>query len=146
MSFKAPEKYRWENHPMLQTSYRDGNNGSFVIPHHRIKNYVYFTIVSDSIGWEHVSVSLGVRIKGKGSKPVDRCPTWEEMCYIKELFWSDDTTVMQLHPPKSEHVNNHAYCLHLWRPTTELIPLPMAEQVGAKGVSPDQAKKLILGK
>ena len=27
-------------------------------------------------GWEHVSVSLA-----------RRCPTWEEMCMVKDIFW-----------------------------------------------------------
>src|SRR6266576_2352079 len=65
------------------------------------------------IPWEHVSVSLH-----------NRCPNWEEMCYIKSLFWDDEETVMQLHPSKSKWINNHPYCLHLWKPTQETIPLP----------------------
>lgn len=54
--------------------------------------------------WEHVSVSLP-----------HRCPTWEEMCYIKELFWSVSETVIQFHPKKSEYKNDHQFCLHLWK-------------------------------
>ena len=73
------------------------------------------------IPWEHVSVSLR-----------NRCPNWEEMCYIKSLFWDDEETVMQLHPPKSKWINNHPYCLHLWKPTKEAIPLPPDIAVGDK--------------
>ena len=65
------------------------------------------------IPWEHVSVSLP-----------NRCPTWEEMDAVKRLFWADDEAVMQLHPPRSMWVNRHPHCLHLWRPTTQEIPLP----------------------
>lgn len=54
--------------------------------------------------WEHVSVSRE-----------DRCPTWEEMCMVKALFWEDEETVIQIHPPKSQYVNRHKFCLHLWR-------------------------------
>jgi len=72
-------------------------------------------------GWEHVSVSLE-----------DRCPTWDEMCFVKDLFWLPTEAVMQLHPPESEYVNNHRFCLHLWRPTKENIPLPPAIYVGVK--------------
>jgi len=54
--------------------------------------------------WQHVSVSLP-----------SRCPTWKEMCFIKDLFWHEDETVVQFHPPKSEYINNHSFCLHLWR-------------------------------
>lgn len=55
-------------------------------------------------GWEHVSISIG-----------SRCPTWEEMCFVKNLFWGDDESVIQFHPMKSNYVNKHPYCLHLWR-------------------------------
>jgi hypothetical protein len=71
--------------------------------------------------WDHVSVSLP-----------DRCPTWNEMCYIKELFWGDDTTVIQYHPPKKEYINNHPYCLHLWRNNKEEIKTPLSIHVGIK--------------
>ncbi len=65
------------------------------------------------VPWEHVSVSLP-----------NRCPNWPEMCFIKDLFFAPEEVVMQLHPAKSEYVNNHDYCLHLWRPLKAEIPLP----------------------
>lgn len=68
--------------------------------------------------WDHVSVSL-----------YDRCPTWEEMCFIKELFFERDEPAIQLHPVK-DYINNHPYCLHLWRPLEEAIPLPPSILVG----------------
>jgi hypothetical protein len=79
----------------------------------------------ESLGilWDHVSVSLP-----------NRCPNWPEMCHIKGLFWSDEETVMQLHPPKSQWINNHNYCLHLWRPLKQEIPLPPSETVGDKNL------------
>ena len=86
-------------------------------------------------GWEHVSVSFA-----------DLCPTWEEMCYVKDLFWLPDEAVMQLHPPQSEWVNNHPYCLHLWRPTKDAIPLPPSIYVGVKNAgtlkNADEARAL----
>ena len=75
----------------------------------------------EGIPWEHVSVSLQ-----------NRCPNWEEMCFVKSLFWDDEETVMQLHPPRSKWINNHPYCLHLWRPTKVEIPLPPEIAVGIK--------------
>ena len=72
-------------------------------------------------GWEHVSVSLE-----------KRCPTWEEMCFVKDLFWLPGECVMQLHPPEEEWVNNHPFCLHLWRPLEAIIPLPPSILVGDK--------------
>lgn len=74
--------------------------------------------VEEMDDWDHVSVSLH-----------NRCPKWEEMCLIKELFFEPDEVAMQLHPVK-DYVNNHPYCLHLWRPFKEAIPLPPSILVG----------------
>lgn len=52
------------------------------------------------------------------------------MCLVKSIFWDDEDAVMQLHPPRSEWVNNHRYCLHLWRPVGVEIPLPPSWMVG----------------
>ena len=61
-----------------------------------------------------------------------RCPTWGEMCQVKELFWRDDETVVQFHPAKSEYVNDHSYCLHLWKQTGVDFVLPPSILVGFK--------------
>jgi hypothetical protein len=63
-----------------------------------------------------------------------RCPTWEEMCHVKGIFWAAEDAVMQLHPPASENISNHSYCLHLWRPTQQAIPMPPAWTVGDKSL------------
>lgn len=76
------------------------------------------TLSEDLRGWEHVSVSA------------HRCPNWEEMCWIKDLFWEPEDTVVQYHPPKSLYINESPYCLHLWRHTIMKIPLPPAILVG----------------
>lgn len=92
----------------------DGNNGAFLIPtitaSHRDNLKV---IASDGLGWEHVSVSKNYE-----------CPSWDDMCRIKELFWDAEDLIVQFHPPKSNYVNNHPYCLHLWRPIEQKIPTP----------------------
>ena len=75
----------------------------------------------DNDGWEHVSVSLS-----------HRTPNWKEMCWVKDLFWDEEEPVMQLHPPRSDYVNHHPYCLHMWRPNTGQIPLPPSLFVGPK--------------
>lgn len=41
-------------------------------------------------------------------------------------------TVIQFHPPKSEYINNHEFCLHLWKHKTQAFPLPPSELVGVK--------------
>ncbi len=73
----------------------------------------------EDIPWEHVSVSLK-----------NRCPNWREMCYVKDLFWDAEECVMQLHPPRSKWINNHPYCLHLWKPIAVDIPMPPEITVG----------------
>lgn len=137
---KVPEQYRVKDHPFLGSDSSYGNNGFFIIPHNRISLYYYQCQVSDGMGWHHVSVSLIKEVsvqhtKGRAKwikQTVERCPTWEEMCYIKSLFWDDEDSVMQLHPPKSQWVNNHPYCLHLWKPDQAEIPLPLQIMVGSR--------------
>lgn len=123
----APKEYRID-HPYLGRG--EGNNGFFVIPHHRIKDYFYNVMVSDGLGWEHVSVTLITH-----KKAVERCPTWEEMCFIKDLFFYDTERVVQFHPPKDEYVSNHPFCLHLWRPIGVELPFPAPIMVGIKEVN-----------
>lgn len=77
--------------------------------------FTYCVIESFGGGWDHVSVSI---------LNVDRCPRWSEMCMIKDLFFESHENVMQLHPQQDRYVNNHPYCLHLWRPQNQEIPLP----------------------
>lgn len=128
MSFHVPNQFRLRSGRMA-TDDADGNNGAFYI---QLPRSQYLSVIaSDGLGWEHVSVSRK-----------DRCPIWEEMCAIKNLFWDAEDAVMQLHPPRSEWVNNYATCLHLWRPTEASIPLPDSLLVGIKGVRPEQIKVL----
>jgi hypothetical protein len=94
-------------------------NGAVIVPA-KVAPFRALTIVfSDGLGWDHVSISTP-----------GRCPNWEEMCFAKDLFWGPDDVVMQLHPAKSNHINNHPHCLHLWRPHGVAIPQPPAEMVG----------------
>lgn len=78
-----------------------------------------------SQGFEHVSVSAWeMRLSGK-MEP--RIPTWEEMAFVKDRFWDEEETVVQIHPPKSQYVNYTNYCLHLWKHTVFATPLPPME-------------------
>ena len=77
-------------------------------------------------GWEHVSID--------GKK---RMPTWDEMCQLKEMFFTEDECCVQYHPPKSEYVNNIPYCLHIWKPIEQYsgeLPVPPSLLVGIKGM------------
>ena len=86
------------------------DGGSFEI---KSRGVNLFIIASFGAGWDHVSVSCDFR-----------CPTWEDMCLVKSIFFRDDETVIQYHPKKSEYVNLHTFCLHLWKPQNSEIPTP----------------------
>lgn len=75
-------------------------------------------LANDRSQWEHVSVSLE-----------HRCPTWDEMQFVKEIFWKDEEVVIQIHPAKEDYINFHPYTLHLWRPQIDPIPLPPKDHV-----------------
>lgn len=119
---KVPEKYRIK-HGSLSSDSTYGNNGAFEIP--LSLRSTAFVIASDKLNWEHVSVHIV-------SDGKERTPTWGEMCKMKDMFWDDEETVIQYHPPKSQYVNNHPHCLHLWRPIGAEILLPDTKLVGLK--------------
>lgn len=115
------ERFRVTEGPMASTK-EDGNNGVFIIA--GIHNTPLVVIVSDGAGWEHVSV----REHGKEQ----RCPTWEDMCYVKDLFWEPEEAVVQFHPPQSRYVDCHPFVLHMWKPVGVNWPLPPTWMVGPK--------------
>ena len=130
MTFHVPENLR-VRHGRLGSDKSVGNNGLFEFRPTVRRKVSLFAIASDgsdwdTIGfpppaWEHVSVSTAVR-----------CPTWEEMCEVKSLFWDPEDVVIQFHPPESEYVNCHPFTLHMWRPIGIDIPRPPPFTVGPK--------------
>jgi hypothetical protein len=118
VTFRVPNEARLRTGPMATNSHA-GNNGAFIL---KCKQTVLRCIASDGEGWEHVSVSP--------AKP-GACPSWEEMCYVKDAFWSAEDVVVQFHPAKSEYVNCHPYCLHLWRKVGEDCETPPSILIGA---------------
>ena len=109
-----PEQFRIRSGALAS---RPGGDGAFMC---RLPNgSVVAAIASRGEGWEHVSVSLKSRV-----------PTWDEMCEVKRIFWDAEDCVVQFHPPKSEYVNCHPYCLHLWRSIDAEMPRPPAWMVG----------------
>jgi hypothetical protein len=84
-------------------------------------------VASDGMGWKHVSVSIEYD---------RRCPSWEIMCKVKDLFWDDNDVVIQYHPRKQDYVNFHHGCLHLWQPfdgkNSLPFPTPPSILVGPK--------------
>lgn len=108
------EKYR-----VLEFSKpEDANNGMFMVP---FEGRALKVIASDGLDWDHVSISLK-----------NRNPNWREMSFIKDLFFEESETVVQFHPKKSEYINFHPFCLHLWRNQKYEFILPPSIMVGPK--------------
>lgn len=126
MAYHVPHKFRVQDPkiPFLQNAQTMPTEGAFLLPP-KFSNRQLFTIASCGGDWEHVSISVR-----QGKKVLT--PTWEECCYVKDIFWDEDDCVMQLHPPKSDYVNQHPNVLHLWRPANLSIPRPPAIFVGVK--------------
>ena len=94
----------------LASDWRNGWEGAFFVSY---KNATLAIISSHGDGWDHVSVSLE-----------RRTPTWEEMCYVKDLYFNEEECVIQYHPPKSVYKNVNPYTLHMWRKQGENWELP----------------------
>lgn len=128
---KFPEQFRWKDgpHPMYRS--KEGDDfGFFITPISQSPKNEPLKIMAtsghdgdgDEANWEHASVSLKER--------PHRCPSWEAMCFVKDLFWEPEECVVQFHPPKSSYVNAHQGCLHLWRCKNRAFPTPPKECVG----------------
>ena len=86
--------------------------GAFLLKHRNLIT-LKAIVIADGMGWDHVSVSHE-----------RRCPSWDEMCWVKHLFFEPNECVVQYHPPASDYVNVHPNCLHLWRPADGVLPMP----------------------
>lgn len=101
------------------TAVKSGIDGGYGVVHHgKLSGSVVWSFGG---GWEHVSVS-----------PSDHSytPSWEDMCWLKDLFFKPEEWAVQFHPAESEYVNFVKNCLHLWRPTQEKMPTPPNWMVG----------------
>lgn len=119
----------------LASKPEDGNNGAFTIPHPNQGRTWFLVIASDGFGpegeeitkWEHVSVHVTYEKRRKKRTDLyKRIPTWNEMQFIKRLFFEDEEVCYQLHPKQSEYVNVQPFTLHIWRrpEADELISPP----------------------
>lgn len=103
-------------HPLFPGG--DDQNGAFNV---QGPNKRRLTIIaSNGLGWDYVSVSVD---------GTEDTPTWDEMCFVKDLFFEPEEPAFQYHPPQSNYVNIHQGCLHLWRPQDVAIPMPSLEMV-----------------
>jgi hypothetical protein len=60
-------------------------------------------IKKDGKLWYHVSFSYR-----------DRIPSYQDMAWVKKIWFGDDRWAIQVFPEKGNHVNVHPNCLHLW--------------------------------
>jgi hypothetical protein len=97
------DKYRYSNRDILEMyGPQDDKFGVFLIPYKNMNLRIFATA---KYGWDHVSVSLENRI-----------PFWDEMDYVKRMFFKPHEIAVQYHVAEKDHVNIHPNCLHLWRP------------------------------
>lgn len=112
------EKYRLPKEELrLYGVHGDNGNGCFKV---YVNGRSFYVIASNGGGWDHLSIH---------PKNQKRCPTWEEMCAIKDMFFDPEECVVQYHPPKSDYVNISQFVLHLWKPTDQEMPRPPVEFV-----------------
>ena len=86
-------------------TYGEGGAGA-VFEEPRLNLAVIVTVdecKDDGESWLHCSVSRENRI-----------PSYEDLHLVKRLFIGDHRDAVQYFPVRSDHVNLHPYCLHLW--------------------------------
>jgi hypothetical protein len=98
---------------VMRSTDDDGHAGCFIVIGPKGATLRVMSNGNDGSDWEHVSVSLDHRV-----------PNWAEMSMVKDLFWGENECVVQYHPAKSEYVNIHPNCLHLWRLVDGSFPMP----------------------
>ena len=132
---KFPEKFRVEKDKFGKKGEKHGAF-CFVSPDKSRVTKTYLLVIASSgeleaaEGWEHVSVRAEKVID---KRIIQMLPTWNEMNFIKDMFWDVEDRVVQYHPPKSEYVNQHPFVLHLWRNSGQEIIAPPSILVGIRG-------------
>jgi len=72
-------------------------------PYRRLRVICTAAVEADGKRWIHVSFS----------KPRE-APSWADASRVKRVFIGDERKAIQVHPPASEYVNDHPFCLHWW--------------------------------
>jgi len=110
MNHSILERYR-KPHPLGFEHEKGDSFGWFEIPgpEHKVLH-----VMASPQGDEWHQISVSVR---------DRCPTWPETCFLKDLFFGD-VIVVQFHPLKKDYVDMAKHCLHLWKWNGGKFPVP----------------------
>ena len=72
-------------------------------PETEVKIYQSLDTLSDGVLYLHLSISHPTRY-----------PTWEELLEAKDMFSGAEDEMVQVLPRKSEYVNVHPNCFHLY--------------------------------
>lgn len=80
------------------------SGGTGLITYGSLKNCSVIWSREEGGLYDHVSIA-----------PKNRMPSWDELCKVKDMFFYDEEECFQVFPKKSEYVNIHKYCLHIWR-------------------------------
>lgn len=98
-----------------------------------VKGRSFYVLASTDGIWEHISVT---------PKNQKRCPTWEEMSSIKDMFFNPEEEAVQFHPKRSKYVNRSEYCLHIWRPTDGNLMRMPGDSIGDMETLKERDNKL----
>lgn len=101
-------------------SYDVGTAKSFIIPIDELCPFSHnlYAIANTRDGWDYVLVS----VKDSDLKSLNRYPTWDEMSYIRSMFFRKHETVIQLNFP--EDTSADAFELGLFRSRDQNIIHP----------------------
>lgn len=108
---RAAERWRVKTGQMA-SSETDGFNGHFLVP---MEGELWLVQISDGMGWKHISIS-------NAQKKV--LPNWTVMSRMKDAFFADDEWAVQYFPAKEDYINSCEWCLHIWSPLNEQLPVP----------------------
>lgn len=111
----------WKKWKVLEWPPGSGNKAGDCYHHRLIEDFsviVSKAEMDDGSEWWHVSVSR-----------IDRLPTWEELEKVKREFLGDKTEAFHMVPKKSDYVNVHRYCLHMWSPIKVDMPIPNLKKI-----------------
>jgi hypothetical protein len=107
VQFPRPAE-RWAFKGYVEWPHGSGNKAGTVWTHRLIPHLNVLRSLSttgDGTKWVHVSVAHPKRL-----------PTWEELSKAKNDFIGEDREAYQVLASNEDHINAHAYCLHLWAP------------------------------
>lgn len=96
--------------PRNWTLIQDGEDGAAYGSREGLRVILSVAREEDGQLWAHLSCSRKSRV-----------PSYDDLCQVRSLFLGDRLAI-QLFVPVAQHVNIHAYCLHLWAPLEATLP------------------------